>query len=496
MYSPDPSLPYSAFRQACRAFKPSELVPAIAKMSASFGEPPYSKGIRHQYPPWGLAAAARESILFGNEHRSKAPDDEALTALMHKFQIAMDLSDLEAQSGGLLLSLTTRLSHEQLPYEESAFEEVSRSHAWMVEGLTEVPTKVITEQALADMLDGISLREAIGATFFMQIGAFQNHGQYNAGWLDQPNFVDVLKIYPRHTIETMAKRLTTTPAEFKNSYDTWALGTQSAARFDYNPLVATPFIDLGDGPPVAPASRLILRTISPGGLYYAGVSTYGNTFASDLGNLFEHYVGRQLKLLESAEVHPEITFGKGGGHKSVDWFVVLPGVVLLIEAKSKRLGPAARAGDPSLIEALEGSLGEARKQLTRTVAHMSDGHPAFSHIPTDRPMIALIVTAEPFYSAGAYLMDYSDGSTIPGGKLQDVPIGAVSARQLEAFVTHGADAEGIVLDLLAKRGEGIIAFLNVGKKDGEQNPILEKAWDSYPWPSDLKPEPPTDSRGD
>lgn len=481
-YSPDPSLPWAAFRQACRAFRPSELVHVIARKSASLGEPPYGKAVTHGHPPWGLAAAARESLVFGNEYRSKAPDASALAALMRKFQIAMDISDAEARSQQFLLSLTTRMAHEQLPYQESMFEEVARSHAWMVQGLDAVPTKVITQQGLADMLDGVTLREAIGATFFLQVGAFQNHGIYDPGWLDQPNFTEVLEIYPRHTIETMARRLTTTVTDFKAAYQRHAVGTPSAARFDYNPLVATPFIDLGDGPVVAPATRLILRTVSPGGLYYAGLAHHGTPFAEDLGHLFEHYVGRQLKLIEEAEVHPEVVFGKGGGNKSVDWFVIMPKLVLLIEVKSRRLGPAAQAGDPKLIDALTASLGEARDQLGRTIDHLAQAHPAFVHIPTDRPMVAFIVTAEPFYSAGAYLMDHTDGPTIPGRGLPDVPVGAVSARQLESLVTHGAEVEDILLDLLAGRGNGVIGLLNVAKKQGTQNPILEKAWDSYPWP--------------
>jgi hypothetical protein len=484
MYSPDPSLPYRAFRQACRAFRPTDLVRAIAKKSASLGEPPYPSRTKNQYPPWGLAAAARESILFGNEYRHKVADDKALTALMHKFQIAMDISNEEIKGGDLLLSLTTRLAHEQIPYAESAFEEVSRSHAWLVEGIGEVDTQVITEASLAQMLDGISLREAIGATFFMQVGAFQNEGRFEPGWLDQPNFANVFEVYPRHTIETIAARLVTTPEAFKLQYEKWSLSTDSAARFDYNPLVATPFVDMGDGP-VAPAARLILRTISPGSLYYAGMAAHGNAFAADLGNLFEYYVGRQLRLIPDAGVHPEIVFGKGGGLKSVDWFVVLPGVVLLIEAKSKRLGPAARAGDPSLVTSLDSSLGEARKQLSKTVERLSEGHEAFSHIPTDRPMVALVVTAEPFYTAGAYLMDYSGGPTIAGGVLPDVPVGVMSARDLEALVTHGQDVEGIVLDLLARRGEGVFGFRDLIGKEDTRNPILQNAWDSYPWPSDI-----------
>jgi hypothetical protein len=297
-YSREQRLPYSAFRQACRAFRPSELVPAIAGVSATLGEPPYADEVTRRMPPWGLAAAARESLLYGNEYRSEPVDTDALRTLMRKFQ-------------------------KQFPYQESMFEELARSHAWMVEGLPDVETKVITEESLAAMLDGVPLREAIGATFFLQVGALQNGGVYLQSWLDQPNFTEVLNLYPRSNIEKMATRLTTTPAAFKAAFKEHAVGSAKAARFDYNPLVATPFVDLGDGP-VAPATRLILRTVTPGGLYYAGWAAHGKAFADDLGGLFEHYIGRQLKLITGGEIEGEIVFGKGGGHKSVVWFVILP----------------------------------------------------------------------------------------------------------------------------------------------------------------------------
>ena len=481
-YFPDPSLPYTAFRQACRAFRPGELLPAIAAASAALGEPPYSKAVVNQMPPWGLAAAARESLLYGNEHRSKAVDDRAMQALMRKFQIAMDLSDTEARAADFFVKLTTRLTYEQFPYQESIFEELARSHAWMVEGLPEVETRVITEDSLAAMLDGVPLREAIGATFFLQVGAWQNGGVYKRGWLDQPNFGEALNVYPRTNIEKMAARLTTTPTAFRAAFQEHSVGTLTAGRFDYNPLVATPFIDLGEGEPLAPAPRLILRTVTPGGLYYAGYAEHGKAFADDLGGLFEHYIGRQLKLIEGAEVQPEIVFGRGGGSKSVDWFVILPNLVILVEVKSRRLGPAARAGDAALFTSLADTLGGARKQLSRTVDNLADGHPAFSHIPTDRPMLGLIVTAEPFYTGSAYLLDH-DVAVIPGGSLRDVPVAAVSAREVEWLVTHGPDVEPLLLAEIAEAGDGVVSLRAIGKKADVDNPILLNAWNSYPWPN-------------
>ena len=481
-FSRDPCLSYSAFTQACRAFKPSELIPAIAQASASLGEPPYPDAVKHRMPPWGLAAAARDSLLYGNEYRSKVVDEEALRKLMHKFQIAMDIDDADVGSEDFLVRLMTRVTYEQFPYQESMFEELARSHAWMVEGLPDVETRVITEDSLAAMLDGVPFREAIGATFFLQVGAFQNGGAYKPGWLDQPNFAEVLKLYPRRNIETIASRLTTTPAAFRTAFNDHSVGTATAARFDYNPLMATPFVDMGDGEPVAPATRLIMRTVTPGGLYYAGMAKHGKAFADDLGGLFEHYIGRQLRLIEDAEVEPEIVFGKGGGHKSVDWFVILPHLVILVEVKSRRLGPAARAGDATLMNSLSETLGGARKQLTRTVSHLADNHPAFTHIPTDRPMLGLIVTAEPFYTGAAYLLDH-DVAAIPGGRLPDVPVTAASAREVEWLVTHGKDVEPLLLAEMAKSAGGVVSLRDIGKKTDTENPILLNAWNAYPWPT-------------
>ncbi|MFJ3113739.1 hypothetical protein ACIPI2_07025 [Micrococcus luteus] len=437
--------------------------------------------MKQQTPPWGLAAAARESLLYGNEHRAKPVDEVALQKLMQKFQIAMDIDDADVGTNDFLVTLMTLVTYEQFPYQESMFEELARSHAWMVESLPEVETKVITESSLAAMLDGVPLRDAIGATFFLQVGAMQNGGVYKPSWLDQPNFAEVLKIYPRTNIEKMVSRLTTTPTAFRAEFHKKSV-RKSTARFDYNPLVATPFVDMGGGNLVAPATRLIMRTVTPGGLYYAGMKEHGKDFADDLGGLFENYIGRQLKLIEGAEVHPEISFGKGGGSKSVDWFVILPNLVLLVEVKSRRLGPAARAGDTALMESLTETLGGARKQLTRTVYHLAEKHSAFKHIPTDRPMLGLIVTAEPFYTGAAYLLDH-DVAIIPGGALPDVPVASASAREIEWLVTHGEDVEPMLLAEMEKSAGGVVSLSDIGKRAGAENPILVNAWNAYPWPN-------------
>jgi hypothetical protein len=120
------------------------------------------------------------------------------------------------------------------------------------------------------------------------------------------------------TLEVTAERLTATKEEFKADYVQNSHGNKKLARYDYNPLVRTPFINFGTGLAYAPAPRLIMRTVTPGGLYYPGISKYGNAFADDMGKLFEYYIGRNLALIDGAEVHPEIAYGSKKSRKSVD----------------------------------------------------------------------------------------------------------------------------------------------------------------------------------
>jgi Nuclease-related domain len=70
-------------------------------------------------------------------------------------------------------------------------------------------------------------------------------------------------------------------------------------------------------------------------VYYLGVEKWGNAFAEDCGLLFELYVGRQLGTLHNVQVNPQVSHEKGQ-NRSVDWIVVCPNAVLLVEVKSVR----------------------------------------------------------------------------------------------------------------------------------------------------------------
>ena len=409
--------------------------------------------------------------------------EAALDDLMRRFFNCEATPHLRPGDPGFLLSVVTPMLYEQFPWQESIFEELARSHALLIEGLDRVETSVISLPSLSKLLGGMDLRAAIGATFVLQVGAYQNAGTYNQAWLSQSNFAEVLALFPKETLEVTAERLTATKEEFKADYVQNSHGNKELARYDYNPLVRTPFINFGTGLAYAPAPRLIMRTVTPGGLYYPGISKYGNAFADDMGKLFEYYIGRNLALIDGAEVHPEIVYGSKKSRKSVDWFVVMPGLVLLVECKLKRLGLAARAGDSTLTGDLTSSIERAYQQLEHSIEQMSAKTPEFSHIPTDRPIIALIVSAEPIYTGAAYLVE-RQLTSISCGELSDVPVTALSARELEMLVTYGGEAEQLLLQRAQDKAPGdLVSLRDLHPHSARGNTLLEKAWDSYQFPS-------------
>lgn len=60
---------------------------------------------------------------------------------------------------------------------------------------------------------------------------------------------------------------------------------------------------------MCPVPYLALAKATPWGLYFTGLSRYGEGFARDLGHLFEQYIGRQLRLLPGAQVLGEVSYG-------------------------------------------------------------------------------------------------------------------------------------------------------------------------------------------
>lgn len=430
--------------------------------------------------PWALAAICKEAVRSGTEYRPEGVTLQDLRELAAAYNALDDPFRAGAPTLEDLHAFFVRISYEQFPYQTSRFNEITRPVALFSQG---VSTRIISEEFWIDLL-GCSLTQFLGAGFILTVAAEKSGGWFDLAWLDGETYRPILEIVDKATVIEVARgSLSLSPEEFRQSANAHRSTDPLLRRFDYNPLVAYPFVRLQADRMLAPIAQLLTRPLSVEGLYYEGLEYLGDDtakgqFTQDIGDLFEAYVGVQLHQFPDAEVIPEITYD-ADSKRSVDWMVTWEDLVLVVEAKATRLGLQARMGTDQLLVDLDRTLGKANGQIKVSSDSIRDGHTAFAAIPSDRPIMGLIVTLELYF----HVNSTQTRALLPG---PGIPTIACSARELEQLVTVGriesasalllgiaADAERYTFDLVA----------SLGDREVGHNPILEEAWRQLPWTS-------------
>jgi hypothetical protein len=236
-----------------------------------------------------------------------------------------------------------------------------------------------------------------------------------------------------------------------------------------------PFTSPGRGPSTGSdhCSDFVLGKPTPSGLYFTGLRRWGEAFTRDLGTLFEAYVGRQLALVPETVLHPEIQYGKGND-KSIDWFLVFPDLLLLVEAKLARPTQPLRSGAAGAAQALKAAFDKAHRQLDRTFDLVRAQHPEFGHISADRPILGIVVTLEDYHLANSPL--HQPWYT----KSTKLPTLAVSADELETIVCLGdKTADFLTRHITSGTREENLHWALSNQQIGD-NPLIRAALETLP----------------
>lgn len=466
------------YLHAVRRHRPSDLLPALAGYSAAAVKKADSQAADEldlaSWPkgfgyPWTISAIARDSILYGTENRSARVTNRALHEIMNRFNV----TDSGRKADGVALMLTS-VAYEQFPYQESEWEEMARIYA------------LFDDPALGPQFDwvgifGMSLAEAVRGAFVLRVWVANRDGRFDPSIADLSDMQEIFdRVAPRDQVEAVAALLTTTVEEARRAHAAAPEVPSSLARYDFNPLSARPLVDLGEQGIWAPQVMLVDRALHPLNLYYRGWDAWGKSFADDLGIRTEAYVGRQLSLVADADsLHKEIVYKEGKDEKkSIDWFWVTDQAVILFECKSARLTLEARAGGTKVSDIADRTLNKARKQLDETERRIQSRIPPFDQFPNDRPIVGVVVTAEPFYLANSTFTEYGVGSRIPSLTM--------SLRELETWVC--VPAEVAVDSLLKVLGDPerrswpfdmALREILDDAVEPSRNPILDEAWKQY-----------------
>jgi hypothetical protein len=252
-------------------------------------------------------------------------------------------------------------------------------------------------------------------------------------------------------------------------------------KWSPNPLQAWPLVAIGTDL-VGPTSRYVADKITPSGLYFTGLTAFGSRFTDALGCMFERYVGRQLDLLQHATIHRSREYGIPR-KDTTDFLVVTPEVVVLVEVKASRPVLTVRTGQAAGDDDVAAKIGHACEQIDKTVNLIANRDPALADIPTDRPVVGLVVTLEPWYMTETLAYD----DLIPKAT---VPITTASAHELEGVVANLATEVDVGQRLLRALTPGPpvppfamptpSALRNASEGvEPKNNPILVEGWDRF-----------------
>lgn len=456
------------------------MLPLIARVAseqtiARLHDPAGFLSARQPTTPWALAGLAREVIVQdeGGLRPSPTTDDiHRLSALW------IDLPDpiMFSNTGEELTGLFVRTGFEQFRYQASSVEEVSRTRALYLDAASRVAGAPLLSADSWEAALGCPLDQFVRTGFLLHVWAALHNGSVDLAWLDGPQFAPVRASIPADRIRSAsANFLSCTPADFRRcDQETYKrvgrANMRHVAEHRYNPLEGRPLVQL-DGRLVAPQPMLLLDRVSSTGIYYDRCQEKG--FTEQLGTVFEHYVGEQLKLIPGAAVSGERTYGNGC--KTVDWIVVLDEVIVLVEAKASRLTEKARMGLVAAIDHdLKRTIRKAHEQIETTAGLLRARHPILADVPRDRPALGCVVTLEPYWLLGTGLTPVPE----PPGAV--VPLLIASSRDVERLVACALDRPvGPILrgfhDTKATGTRPLTTTLD--RFDLRTNPIIKAAWD-------------------
>lgn len=445
-----PSSPptWDAYKRAVRKIDRDSLLVQAAAATTQIARDELPEDLaRMGLTPWCVADVARTALAWSRFERPEADLRTLLRLCNQCVQIADEGLIKDPTSTEGLGQLLGRHFFEQFPSQRSIPGEIART-ILLFGSAVELPPgfapEAMTPGWFEAITDGLTLDDYLESLFLISTITQQHHGGFSLQWLNGPGWDQIGELIPFDAVRrTFTEHLATTAAAFKEANRRFQDPLPTAQKkFAFNPLADKPFIEDVAPIPIAPWVHAIMRKAVPPSIYHMATRALGDSFTRDLGQIFQHYIGRQLDLIAGdRQVIPEVRYGpKRSQTDSCDWILNLPGALVLIECKARQPVESLRVGSADWLNSVESSIGKGIRQLNRShrdIQAIADREPT---IDPAKPRVGIIVTLEPFYADQNWIV----AERLPQ---RELPIAVMSVGELEALVTLGADElGGTVLD--------------------------------------------------
>lgn len=467
------------FRQRVRRFPRDHLLRRIALIAARENtqreassttlEERQMSVIREGY----LFQIAGLCVRYCNNHRTARVDDQAVGALINGCHNVWPPELDEPRSDGSWHRVLSRVAYLQMPFQLPPLDPLTRTLCLF--GDDPRIGRPLFDDVWWDKKLGVALSHFLKIGFGMYAAATIFGGSISREALLSSDFRPLFDpVSPGRGLRAVDAWLARPIGELVE------LAREHASNADdlwtFNPLYERP-IALMDGTYVIPSPLALLQRLGPQGMYFLVIEALDadkhpkgfQRFTSALGVRYQNYIGEQLRLLQHATVHPEITYGSS--QRSVDFIVETPEVLVLVEAKSVAPDAQTRSG----IFPRDGGfdrINQACNQISRTAKLIKESHPDLPALD-GRPVRGLVVTREDHFNL---LMPFITDLVKPAS----VPTTVISSQQLEQILSGLSDDPACgqsLLGALTSDPNQIQPY--PGPLPATRNPLLEEIEDRW-----------------
>ncbi|MGH4016444.1 MAG: hypothetical protein ACRDSL_21450 [Pseudonocardiaceae bacterium] len=469
---------YRELVAVARRQAPSVLLPVLSQISAC----QFLGRSSPSWPdPWLISVIARENIAYGNEHRGGPHVTDS--DLRRAREVGLTLVDPfidEVGQPDAMDSVLVRYVFQQASYQCDPFAEIARILAVLDRDYSSMTLEVVSDDW--ESLLGVPVEKFVKASFVILVCAQSAGGQFDPAVLADPTFesygvtrAEVLAVFHRYfaaELSDLQKRARATVRHVD----------ERLRHLDFNLLVETPYVGMGDGRYIAPSMHLAAQRISLASLYFIGMTQWKEAFSRDFGKIIEAYVGDQLRLLDSAVVTGERPYKiKKNSLMAADFVLKLDGLTVVFEVKSARVAHKARLAFDAYQADFQLDVNEAlEKQIKTTVDLIRAENNVFADLQLPTEICGVVVTAEPHYmiNSAAYRQRLPD----PG-----CPFAVVSLGELERLIAAAQVGDSANLFRAVTRGDNVMNTIGQHTQrlgvEVEPNSLLDAAFSRLRVPS-------------
>jgi hypothetical protein len=445
----DENVTYPQFQTAVGKFRPKDVIRAICHLLPAEWEAEFLQHIDETgLHPHTVAGIVRESLVSGNNSR---PNRRFNLSFIYAHCIKFNSIYYAPEDKRAVLPTIAQLS-QQLEHaeHESDILQIARTIAVLDLTRKSIASCSLTDQMIDEIFDG-SLVQGLSTLIDLWQLFLEHPEAQTIPSRDLPAFLTRLRLDANCQDELLRvlKQITTGRTNFKQLFEQLDETAIESRQWSFNPLTLYPVIAFSPSDPYfAPIKRLILRrghlsTVIRIAARHAGqAGINAQQFYGYFGFVLQMYIGNQLRQIPNAQVFEEIKYGPNG-QLSIDWFLVLPSTLVLIECKSATLNIQNRAGEGGLDSKLAAVFNIAIDQINTTFDLLNDpSQSEFRHIPQRENIVGIIITGERIIY-GNNFKDLSRSITMA----PRVPLGHMNLSSLELLAT--CEAEDVEIALVA-----------------------------------------------